>query len=126
MGQCPSFMQNRTGVQPSASLFIWVHLDGPRCTQIRTILSGAFPERESAHGSMPLIHAKPDRSSALSIFVYLGPSRWTQMHTDKNYSERCVSRARIRSWDNAPHSCKTGPEFSPQHLCLSGSICGSL
>ena len=46
------------------------------------------------------------------------------MDTDKNCSEPRFSAARIRSPDSEPKQHSAGPEFGPQNLCSSVSICG--
>jgi hypothetical protein len=48
------------------------------------------------------------------------------INTDKNCSEPCFSKARIRSPDSDPKQHEASPESGPQNLCLSVSICGSL
>jgi hypothetical protein len=50
--------------------------------------------------------------------------RWTQMNTDKDCPKPSFFIAGIRSPDSDPKQGEAGPEFSPQNLCSSVSICG--
>src|ERR1017187_1073834 len=52
--------------------------------------------------------------------------RWTQMNTDKNYSEPHTFMAKTRSPDSDPKQREARPAFGPKNLCSSVFICGFL
>jgi hypothetical protein len=55
-----------------------------------------------------------------------GNHRWTQINTDKDYSTPRFLMAVRRSPDGDLKRGAARPESSPQNLCSSVSICGSL